>query len=109
MKPEIDLVIGEHFDAQVQIFLLVKVIIFILQSLDDLCDVIITEEVLILPSSFEIMMERLFDQRLEDVSLDSRPIQGRKINDFSSSDKGMSAFPFFVSCLLNRLIIYRIF
>lgn len=106
MKPEIDLVIGEHFDAQVQIFLLVKVIIFILQSLDDLCDVIITEEVLILPSSFEIMMERLFDQRLEDVSLYSRPVQGRKINNFGSSDKGMSAFPFFVGCLLNRLIIY---
>lgn len=57
MKAEIDLVIGENLEAQIKIFLLVKVIVLVLQSLDDFCDIVTTEKVLILPGSFEVMME----------------------------------------------------
>lgn len=62
VKAEIDLVICEILETQVKIFLLVKVVILVLQSLDDFCDVITAEEVLILPGSFKKMSVSTPDQ-----------------------------------------------
>lgn len=57
MKAEIDLVVSKMLETQVKIFLLVKIVILALNSLDNFSDIVITEKVFILPGPFEVMME----------------------------------------------------